>query len=597
MITVKELKKELENLGYLSTDEIIYDAFNALYMFENDKVDVGQDIFAICLEGPPGAGKTEFAEVYTKLANKLFKNVKMISYQCDATTGKTELFEDINISAAIRNDADNVNIPGKLIEAINEVNKGNKVVLFIDEYDKAREETDAFMLQFLQSGKINSNQHGDLAVKDEYKSNLQVILCKNDMREELSGPLSRRIRILRLDYMTPEMFYTIAKRVLVEKRKENPVDSGLINLVSLMYKTAYESKDLFDRLPSASEMLRAISDADRLTKVANAPQNIIYNTIIKNMFKSIDDIKTFESGLSQTEEGRKVEDLIKKMKMDNTDSSEVDLNTLISMGLFTDESSKLALKTQEMQDLIQEYKERFTNLEAQKQLEIEQAKRKILLENGMLVSTTEIPNLIRNFSDETANIKRGYNILEESNGEWTDVSEITLPKLSHEKFIEQLIKFANQMNLVIYENGILLKDSNGQKLIIAADRDEKDNLRYRFMSNYPVMPSTYLAYISTFMDLGMKVYDKEKIDNKIKDNEDDYNYSINSLIYNDTNLNCTAVEENVYNLHLAGNFKDDKDQIDGLMKILKCDNPSKALVASNAIMKREKEEEKKKIKK
>ena len=76
MITVKELKKELENLGYLSTDEIIYDAFNALYMFENDKVDVGQDIFAICLEGPPGAGKTEFAEVYTKLANKLFKTTK-----------------------------------------------------------------------------------------------------------------------------------------------------------------------------------------------------------------------------------------------------------------------------------------------------------------------------------------------------------------------------------------------------------------------------------------------------------------------------------------------------------------------------------------
>ena len=95
----------------------------------------------------------------------------------------------------------------------------------------------------------------------------------------------------------------------------------------------------------------------------------------------------------------------------------------------------------------------------------------------------------------------------------------------------------------------------------------------------------------------MKVYDKEKIDNKIKDNEDDYNYSINSLIYNDTNLNCTAVEENVYNLHLAGNFKDDKDQIDGLMKILKCDNPSKALVASNTIMKKEQEDAKKKIKK
>ena len=374
MITVNELKKGLEEQGYLATDEIIYDAFNALYMFESNKVDVGQDIYAICLEGPPGAGKTEFAEVYTKIANKIFKNVKMVSYQCDATTGKTELFEDINISAAIRNDAEHVNIPGKLIEAITEVNKGNKVVLFIDEYDKAREETDAFMLQFLQSGKINSNQHGDLAVKDEYKSNLQVILCKNDMREELSGPLSRRIRILRLDYMTPEMFYTIANRVLVEKRSNNPVDSGLINLVSLMYKNAYEEKDLFDRLPSCSEMLRAISDADRLVKIANAPQSIIYNTIIKNMFKVVDDIKTFESGLSKSQEGRKIEELVNKMKSDSTESSEVDLNSLIAMELFQDESKKLARKTQEMKDLIEEYKNKFAVMEAQKLQEIKQAR-------------------------------------------------------------------------------------------------------------------------------------------------------------------------------------------------------------------------------
>lgn len=132
------------------------------------------------MEGPPGAGKTEFAKTYTKLSNELFKNVELVDYQCDATTGKTELFEDINISAAIRGDADNVNIPGKLIEAIKKVNSGKRVVLFIDEYDKAREETDAFLLQFLQSGKINSTQHGDLEIKDEYKGKLQVILCKND---------------------------------------------------------------------------------------------------------------------------------------------------------------------------------------------------------------------------------------------------------------------------------------------------------------------------------------------------------------------------------------------------------------------------------
>lgn len=191
MISFKEVKDKIEAMGYYATNELLYDTYNALALFNNSGINPGQDIFAICLEGPPGAGKTEFAKTYTKLSNELFKNVELVDYQCDATTGKTELFEDINISAAIRGDADNVNIPGKLIEAIKKVNSGKRVVLFIDEYDKAREETDAFLLQFLQSGKINSTQHGDLEIKDEYKGKLQVILCKNDMREELSGPLSR----------------------------------------------------------------------------------------------------------------------------------------------------------------------------------------------------------------------------------------------------------------------------------------------------------------------------------------------------------------------------------------------------------------------
>ena len=69
----------------------------------------------------------------------------------------------------------------KCLKCKEKVNLGKKVVLFIDEYDKAREETDAFLLQFLQSGKVNSTQHGDLEIEEKYKSNLQVILCKNNM--------------------------------------------------------------------------------------------------------------------------------------------------------------------------------------------------------------------------------------------------------------------------------------------------------------------------------------------------------------------------------------------------------------------------------
>ena len=122
MVTIDEIRKQLEEFGYIATEELIFETFNALDMFSGNSINPGQDIFAICLEGPPGAGKTEFVKTYTKLSNKMFnEEVELVDYQCDATTGKTELFEDINISAAIRGDADNVNIPGKLVEAIKKV--------------------------------------------------------------------------------------------------------------------------------------------------------------------------------------------------------------------------------------------------------------------------------------------------------------------------------------------------------------------------------------------------------------------------------------------------------------------------------------------
>lgn len=295
MIDYNDMKDKIEEIGYYATEELLYDTYNALYMIDEEEKQIGQDIYAICLEGPPGAGKTAFAKTYTEICKKMVDDkTEMISYQCDATTGKSELFEDINVSAAITRDGSKVNIPGKLVEAIKKANEGHRVILFIDEYDKAREETDAFFLQLLQDGKINSTQHGDLEVKDEFKSHLQVIFCKNDMREEVSGPLSRRLRIIRLDLMRPELFFKLANRLLIDE-KENKVNDGLLNLVTLMYEEAYNNREIYKRLPACSEMLIALEDADRLLKRANAPKHVIYNSIIKNMFKSLDDIKTFES--------------------------------------------------------------------------------------------------------------------------------------------------------------------------------------------------------------------------------------------------------------------------------------------------------------
>lgn len=546
MISINELKSELENLRYYATDEIVYEAFNALSIFEKAEINPGQDIYAICLEGPPGAGKTEFAKVYTKLSSKLLKsNVEMVDYQCDQTTGKSELFEDINISAAIAHDAEHVNIPGKLVEAIQKVNQGKKVVLFIDEYDKAREETDSFLLQFLQSGKINATQHGDLEIKDEYKGNLQVFLCKNDFREELSGPLSRRIRILRLDYMKPEIFFKVANRVLVSESKE-PVSDSLINLVSLMYRKAYSDKTIYNRLPSASEMLIAIEDANRLTKYAKAPQHIIYKTIIKNMFKSEDDIQAFEGALSRTNntEEHTLADLIKSMKESDSELTERDLLSLIAEKVLVKESEELRLKKQEMEELIEKYKSIFEKLENERRKVIAEDIENFKLLNGEIELAHNPEDIVPSFNEDSMYVKRGKSAFGSTKSNWIDIASIDTLGISHHFLIDEIRKYASDLDIKIFEDGILLYEDEHTKLIVikeVIDGCEK----YRFLSDNIIIGANILGEISKFAKL---ISETRLLQEKSKINvyEAKDNASVSTVVYSQDKLPYEEQKENIY---------------------------------------------------
>ena len=257
---------------------------------------VGQGIYSICLSGPPGAGKSFYAKTHKKVLEKLMgKEICLVKYTCNTSTGKADLYEEINITEAVvqNADKDKVILPGVVTKAIDLVNEGKNVLLFLDEYDKAREETDTFLLDFLQDGEINTTQRGRIKIKEEFLKNLQVIICKNDYREELTGPLTRRLKFIPLDYMKPDMLCRVINNSL------ESINQAIRDSVIMLYASIYERKELFERVPSCSECMQAIKDSETLMKIGANKSDIVSTAIIANLFKTQNDIDTFESLVQQ----------------------------------------------------------------------------------------------------------------------------------------------------------------------------------------------------------------------------------------------------------------------------------------------------------
>ena len=301
MINYEKVEKFFNDNYYVSSELLNYYTLRGINLINESKILDGQDIYAVCLDGPPGAGKSMYAKLYAQMVHNLLNTeVSLISYQCDDTTSKIELFEDINVGASVAGRSEKVNIPGVIARAILEANKGKKVILFIDEYDKSREQVDSLFLQFLQDGRINTNQFGDLEIKQEYKGNIQVIFCKNDFRTELTGPLTRRIRKINLKVIKPSDFMNLARRKFINNNNYEIV-MPIIELVSLIYESVYENAD-YTRIPATSEMFGAIEDLIFLNKT-KAPSNIVYNILIEDLFKNEDDRELFNSSLDTIESG------------------------------------------------------------------------------------------------------------------------------------------------------------------------------------------------------------------------------------------------------------------------------------------------------
>ena len=175
-LNVMALEEKIRSLGYIPRRAEILALVAALLREGGPKV--------FLLEGPPGTGKTAFAEVVAKALEAHFVYTLLHSWSDDQ-----ELFCGVNVVAAVKGEANEVEQPGVLALTAQKSRQG-LTVLCLDEVDKVQERTENLLLDFLQTGRVPVGPGRHLQADLD---NLLVFLTSNRTRP-LGAALLRRCR-------------------------------------------------------------------------------------------------------------------------------------------------------------------------------------------------------------------------------------------------------------------------------------------------------------------------------------------------------------------------------------------------------------------
>ncbi len=195
---IERIKKALKKQNYVCDDELAF----SLFLSQNLEK-------PLLLEGEPGVGKTEVAKVIAEVLGR-----KLIRLQCyeglDATSTIYEwnyakqLLKIKSIDASHNSQfhledifTEEFLIPRPLLTALQ---GEEKVVLLIDEIDRADEEFEAFLLEILSDYQVSIPELG--TIKADHKP--IVIVTSNRVRE-LHDALKRRCLYHFIDYPSPEI--------------------------------------------------------------------------------------------------------------------------------------------------------------------------------------------------------------------------------------------------------------------------------------------------------------------------------------------------------------------------------------------------------
>jgi len=237
--SVDEIKAALKKESYICDDPLAFTLYLAMKMEK-----------PLLLEGEPGVGKTEIAKVLATVLGR-----KLIRLQCyeglDATSTiyewnyakqllKIKAMDASGAGGHVENVfSEEFLIPRPLLQA---VRGEEKVVLLIDEVDRADEEFEAFLLEILSDFQVTIPEMG--TVKAKHKP--IVIITSNRVRE-LHDALKRRCLYHFIDYPNIER-----EREIILAKIPN-IEATLAKKISRIMATLREQE--FYKRPGVAETL------------------------------------------------------------------------------------------------------------------------------------------------------------------------------------------------------------------------------------------------------------------------------------------------------------------------------------------------------
>jgi len=165
------------------------------------------------LTGPAGSGKTFLAEALARIDNR-----RTFFFQAFPGCRKEELYQTILPDA---DQPSGFRTQAGVLPLAAEASLKADTTLILDEWDKTHPSTDAFLLDFLQNGRISVP--GSEIVADQKR--LSVFITLNDERE-LSEPLLRRLPLIELKPPHPDL----VEQALRDTHPEHPYLAAAVAL-------------------------------------------------------------------------------------------------------------------------------------------------------------------------------------------------------------------------------------------------------------------------------------------------------------------------------------------------------------------------------